>query len=331
MSKRIVKRALKGITISITTLCLALLLPIVSFAQGFEADVTSTVKVWEDLTGNNTLYIRVDAACNNYDMKRIFPKIGAQTAVIAKLTNDETEVTAFYEHKKFANQMLMFYDEGIWFQELDGIQAVFIPLFYCSAQHGEAMPISYIVFYDNKKYIYHFTFKCKPTVFGSCELNINKRQLAKRMHELPKPLRNAFMAYIDKVYTTREDLFPNHMTFKSDKYKRPAFEEVGTANDNSYPHILLYKAQSFLEDANLVMGSVYLSEFKELYINTDGLVDIAGFNVKGSSGENAVPQYRTQFGQDEEAFMQACIAAIDANLYEKAYWMLVAALEEFKK
>lgn len=304
-------------------------MPILTFAQGFEADVTSTVKVWEDLTGNNTLFIRVDAACNNYDMKRMFPKIGQQTAVIAKLTNDEKITTAFYEHKKFASQMLMFYDEGIWFKELDGIQAVFIPLFYCSSQHGEVMPLSYIVFYDNKQYIYHFSFKCKPTVFGTCELNSTKKLLTSKLHGLPNELRKELISYIEKVYTTREDLFPNHVTFSGDKYKRKELTELGTANDNSYPYVLLTKAHDYLENADLIMASVYLDEFKQLYINDEGVVDIAGFKNRGTTNEASIPGLKSQFARDEAGYLKDSQQAIDANLYEKSYWMLRAALAQY--
>lgn len=310
---------------------LFLLLSSFAIGQNYEPDVTSTVKTWEDLTGENTLYVRVDAACNNYDMKRLFPKIGAPTAVVAKLTNDEGVVTAIYEDKKFANEMLMFYEEGIWFKEEDDIQAVFIPLFYCSLKHGEKMPLSYIVLYDNQKYIYHFTFKCKPTVLGSCEISISKSDLNKRLHQLPTALKKEFINYIDKVYTTREDLFPNHLTFKNEKYKRKQIEEIGTANDNSYPHILLYKIHTFLQEANLVMASVYLEEFKQLYVNTEGYVDIAGFNVKNSNLETQKGQYRHQFFVNESALMQQAIESIDRDAYQNAYLMLQVTFEELMK
>ncbi|MDR0227523.1 MAG: hypothetical protein LBI72_00410 [Flavobacteriaceae bacterium] len=300
-------------------------------AQNYEADVTSTVKIWEDLTGNNSLYVRVDAACNNYDMKRMFPKIGAPTAVVAKLTNDDGGVTAMYEDKKFANQMLMFYEEGIWFKEFDGIQAVFIPLFYCSVKHGEKMPLSYIVLYDNQKYIYHFTFKCKPTVLGSCEISLSKSDLNKRLHQLPSVLKREFVAYIDKVYTTREDLFPNHLTFKNEKYKRKQIAEIGTASDNSYPHILLYKIHNFLEEGSLVMASVYLKEFEQLYVNAEGYVDVAGFNVKNSNLETQKEQYRRQFQTNEAELLQQTLQTIDKDNYQNAYLMLQVSFEELMK
>lgn len=300
-------------------------------AQNYEPDVASTVKIWEDLTGNNSLYIRVDAACNNYDMKRLFPKIGAPTAVVAKLTNDDGGVTAIYEDKKFANQMLMFYDEGVWFKELDGIQAVFIPLFYCSAKHGEKMPLSYIVLYDNEKYIYHFTFKCKPTVLGSCEISLSKSDLNQRLYALPTALKREFANYIEKVYTTREDLFPNHVTFKNSKYNRKTTIEMGTANDNSYPYILLYKIHAFLEDGNLLQASVYLEEFKQLYVNDEGYVDIAGFNVKTVSLETLKAQYRQQFYSSEDELLNGALRTIDKDVYQNAYLMLQVAFEELMK
>lgn len=259
-------------------LLLLLCNPQLIFAQDLNIDELSIVKTWLDDDGEQVMYIHVEGACNNYDSKNEFSKFGESSSIRVKIKNRKGEEIFTYQNPTY-NSTLMIYSEAIWFKEYDWRQAIFIPIFYCSAQHGSLMPLSYIIIYNNEIEIVHLRFQCKPGVLGQCTPAFNKTLIVGELSTFPREIQNDFLNYINEKYTSREDLYPNHMTFKQKKYKDYNLGSVLSVEEGSYPQILLNKVLLFIEDNNFKLAQAYLKEFQYLYVNNSNLVDISGFRV----------------------------------------------------
>jgi len=68
------------------------------YAQALNQDELTAVKMWMDEDGEHSLYIKVKAACNNYDSKRAFDFVGLPSSITLRLKNDYTNTTFFYFH-----------------------------------------------------------------------------------------------------------------------------------------------------------------------------------------------------------------------------------------
>jgi len=301
-----------------------------SYAQSLNQDELTAVKMWLDEDGDTSLYIKVSAACNNYDSKRAFDYIGIPSAISLKLRNDLGDTTFVYEHPGYASSMLMFYSEAVWFKTYAWKQAVFIPLFYCSQKHGATMPLSYIILYNQAMHVVHFTFQCKPEVWGSCKPVFKKRQIKSQLRQLPEALQADFIQYIKKTYTTREDLYPNHMTFKQKKYKDWNLESVVSIVEASYPHELLHRLHTFIEDKKWELAKAYLNEFEYLYVREEGIAVISGFRISKQSYQDEMQRYVRANSTSEEWLLEQANRYVDEGDFQRAYQMYKAILEELQ-
>ncbi|MCC9044222.1 hypothetical protein LNQ81_16240 [Myroides sp. M-43] len=298
-------------------------------AQEQEEDQMSIVKLWRDLNGDNQLTIHVGATCNNYDSKRLFAKSGYPSLISIELFNEENKVNFIYGQRLADHQMLMFYDEGIWFSEHNDIQAVFIPVFYCRPYFGNEMPLTYIVLYNGKRYVYHFDYLCGSGVLDTCALPYSKRELAKRLTDLPKELANKFSDYLWKVYTSREDLFPNHLIFRSEKYTKTHFPyDLATAYNATYPYVLLDKVNGYLQEQKYSLASIYLAEFEYVYLIGELTVDVAGFYVQDKTIGQKATLYRTRIGTDREKLLEEAKFLTRRSQYQEAYLIYRVILDK---
>lgn len=298
------------------------------YGQSLNQDELTAVKMWLDEDGDTSLYIKVSAACNNYDSKRAFDYIGLPSAITLKLKNDLGDTTFVYEHPRYESSMLMFYSEAVWFKTYEWKQAVFIPLFYCSQKHGATMPLSYIILYNQQMKVVHLSFQCKPEVWGTCVPVFKKRNLKSQLTQLPEALQTDLIQYIEKNYTTREDLFPNHMTFKQKKYKDWNLESVVSIVEASYPHELLRRLHTFIEDRKWQLAEAYLKEFEYLYVNEEGIVTISGFRTSKQTYEKEM-QYKINITEEDQLLEQANYY-VEAGDFQRAYQLYAAILKEFK-
>ncbi|MBB1149698.1 MULTISPECIES: hypothetical protein [unclassified Myroides] len=304
--------------------------PLLSFAQSLNQDEVTAVKMWLDEDGDSSLYIKVSAACNNYDSKRAFDYVGLPSSISLKLKNDLVDTTFVYEHPRFESSMLMFYSESVWFKNFEWKQAIFIPLFYCSQKHGATMPLSYLILFDQRMTVVHLTFQCKPEVWGSCKPVFKKRALKAQLTQLPADLQEDFVQYVEKTYTTREDLYPNHMTFKQKKYKDWNLASVVSLVEASYPHELLHRLHTFIEDQKWDLALAYLNEFEYLYVNAEGIVEIAGFRTSKQTYKEQANTMAERMSTQAELVMQQADQYVEQGDFQRAYSLYKAIVETTK-
>lgn len=300
-----------------------------AMAQEIDEDQVSVVKLWRDLNGDNKLYVSVGATCNNYDSKGLFAKRGYPSIISVELINEENKVTSHYGERLADDQMLMFYDEGIWFAEHDDIQAVFIPIFYCRPYFGSEMPLTYIVLYNGKRYMYHFDFFCGSGVLDTCSLAFSKRELTKRVSNLPKELAKQFADYLWKVYTSREDLFPNHLIFRTEKYTKTKTPfDLATSYKSSYPYVLLDNVNTYLSEGKYSLATTYLNEFQYVYVKDELTVDVAGFYVQDRTIAQKESGYRSRVHTEKDKLLEEAKFLTRRSQYQEAYLIYKVMLEE---
>lgn len=312
------------------SLWLFLLYPLVPHAQALNQDELTAVKMWLDEDGDTSLYIKVSAACNNYDSKRAFEFIGLPSAITLRLKNDLGDTTFVYEHPRFDSSMLMFYSEAVWFKTYEWKQAVFIPLFYCSQKHGAIMPLSYLILYNQQMQVVHLSFQCKPEVWGTCTPVFKKRKIKNQLTQLPQALQKDFIKYIENTYTTREDLYPNHRTFEQKKYKDWNLESVVSIVEASYPHELLHRLHTFVEDKKWDLAEVYLKEFEYLYVDTEGIVSISGFRTSKKSFQEEWTTYVRHNLTNEQLILERANDFVAQGDFQRAYDLYKAVVKEMK-
>lgn len=300
------------------------------YGQALNQDEVTAVKMWLDEDGDSSLYIKVSAACNNYDSKRAFEYIGLPSAITLKLKNDLVDKTFVYEHPRYDSSMLMFYSESVWFKNYGWKQAIFIPLFYCSQKHGATMPLTYLIVFDQQMKVVHLSFQCKPEVWGSCTPVFKKRALKLQLTQLPEALQVDFIQYIEKTYTTREDLYPNHMTFKEKKYKDWNLASVVSIVEASYPHELLHRLHTFIADQKWDLATAYLNEFEYLYVDTEGIVVIAGFRPSKQTFKEQAERLAKQLPSQEEQVLEKAEDYVEQGDFQRAYSLYKAIVEEMK-
>lgn len=255
-----------------------------------EPDSISTVKTWTDNNGKNELTVSAFAACNYYDTWLHSPD-GYPSAITSTLKNDKRTVTAYYNLEDFMLQMLQFYDEGIWFKDIDGVQAVFIPVFYCAMLDSD-MKLSYIVIYDKHKYVFNFNFLWHE---GSENVTMVEPNLDKKLRKMPEKLKSVFKNYLINNYTTFDDIAPTHHTFENSKFRSNSKIGVTTISYyTDYPYILLDKINSEIRQNDYKKASEYLLLFKKVYIDH-------GYNMEDFNENEEIPKIENK----EEAIITA--------------------------
>lgn len=177
-----------------------LLLCMTSFvihAQVVHTDSIAVHKTWYDKNGKNTLSIKVNALCNANKP----PFDGHVSIINASLTNKNYAVTNEYNDENYQMEMLLFYEKDIWFHVINKVKAVFIPFFYCGNMDTNNK-VSYLIFYNNTKYLYHINYRCNED--NACTLNEN---LQLKLKDLPTGLKKVFMKVLQSKYKKATDLY----------------------------------------------------------------------------------------------------------------------------
>lgn len=149
-------------------------------------DSVTIEKQWTDKNGQNRLRIRISALC---EPLRTFP-MGFESRIDVDLKHKKHELYIGYELEHYEMSMIMFYEEDIRYFKIKGVQAVFIPFFYCG-NSDSTVRVSYIILYNDKAYLKHIDFYCSEA--GDCELKDGVDGLI----DMPKPLRNRLIKELE--------------------------------------------------------------------------------------------------------------------------------------
>lgn len=159
-------------------------------AQVVKVDSISISKEWKDCNGTNKLIVNVNALCNPDEP----PFDGHKTKIDVSLKNKKHSLNVQFDDPAYQMEMIAFNEKNIWFYSLKGAQAVFIPFTYCSNSDSDKK-LSYIILYNNKKYLYHIPFKCSED--DDCVLN---EDLNKSMSDLNSKIRAELIKKIQSHY-----------------------------------------------------------------------------------------------------------------------------------
>jgi hypothetical protein len=162
-------------------------------------DSITVTREWNDKNGHNLLTVRVNALCNP---NKSFSE-GFITVIEASLKNDSHNLSIRYNEDDYQMKMIYFEEKNIWFHKHEGIQAVFIPFFYCGNMDDENT-VSYIILYDNEKYIYHFTYICDMEAYSAYGEGICKFEtgLNRKLKKMPDVLKKILITYLKTHYIT---------------------------------------------------------------------------------------------------------------------------------
>ena len=139
-------------------------------AQVVKVDSISILKEWKDCNGKNTLNVKVNAVCNPNEP----PFDGHKTKIDVQLKNKKYSLNLQFDDPDYQMEMIAFSEKNIWFYDLKKANVVFIPFTYCS-NSDSVKRLSYIVLYNNKKYLYHLPFTCNEE--EDCVLNEDLNKL----------------------------------------------------------------------------------------------------------------------------------------------------------
>ncbi|WP_343534910.1 hypothetical protein [Pedobacter sp.] len=154
-----------------------------AIAQIVHTDSIEIHKVWKDKNGENKLTVNVNALCNPDKP----PFDGHKTKLRALLKNKNFAQEIIFDDKNYQMEMILFREKDIWLTEYKGNKAVFIPFFYCGNADND-VKVSFIIFYNRKKYLYHIKFYCNEE--GKC--NLNEPNINLKLKGLPKEVRDEF-------------------------------------------------------------------------------------------------------------------------------------------
>jgi hypothetical protein len=134
---------------------------------------------------------------------------------------------------------IFFRKEEIRFQELNGIRAVFIPFFYCG-NYDQDTRISYILLYNNQKYLFHINYFLEIEEDGFFRLNDD---LEKKCRKIPsEELRG--MA-IEQLQTKYQSITEYEYVFSIDYPNY--FDITKQETDSSEIYTLLYHRNGFVQ------------------------------------------------------------------------------------
>lgn len=165
-----------------------------------EPDSLIINKTWNDRNGENNLYIRVYAACNPDK-----PPFDAHlTQIQAHLKNASRNLKIEYDEPDYQMCMIFLSEKDIWFHDVNGIKAVFIPFTYCGNEDTTVL-LSYIILYKKHKYLFHFTFECNEDFEDGSECILDEKSARKQIKKLPKELREVLFNHLKENYKTEID------------------------------------------------------------------------------------------------------------------------------
>jgi hypothetical protein len=190
---------MKSLVLSIIfLLCVA-----TSFSQKVEADsmlmyhrdsITVT-QYFQDKKGTNTLTIKMMNPCG---LKK-GPYDGPLSYIEASLKNKYTSQNVSYNYVDAQSGLLYFNKNEISINDIEGKKAILIPFYYCGNWDNDNT-VSYLIFYDNKKYIEHVKYYCTDN--GKCRLNDSLK-----LKGMPTTLKTFFTNTLKTKYKKASDLY----------------------------------------------------------------------------------------------------------------------------
>jgi hypothetical protein len=179
------------------------LLVATSFSQKVDVDSTlmyhrdsiAVTQYFQDKKGKNTLTIKIMNPCG---LKK-GPYDGPLSYIEASLKNKYISQNVSYNYVDAQSGLLYFNKNEISINEIGGKKAVLIPFYYCGNWDNDNM-VSYLIFYDNKKYIEHVKYYCTDN--GNCKLNDTLK-----LKGMPTSLKNFFANILKTKYKKSSDLY----------------------------------------------------------------------------------------------------------------------------
>ncbi|ACU02971.1 hypothetical protein [Pedobacter heparinus] len=139
---------------------------------------------FSDASGKNMVSVKVynpcDLAAPPWDADKNF--------IEASLVNRKNTLAVRYDNPA-PEMSLIFYDhKEISVQTINGINAVFIPFYYCGNSEDHDKAVSYLIFYNGRSYARHLAYACTKT---GCKL----QQEQKTIKGLPVALSKHLIKY----------------------------------------------------------------------------------------------------------------------------------------
>ncbi|SHM94177.1 hypothetical protein SAMN05444360_12259 [Chryseobacterium carnipullorum] len=158
-------------------------------------DSLTVHKNFKDGTVSNTLTVKVINPCtaekNRFD--------GAVTIISAALENKNYRDSIVYNYPYAQSGLINLKTNNISNDNINKHQAVFIPFTYCGNWDNDTK-VSYIILYNQKKYLYHIKYYCGED--GKCKLNDN---LNSTLKDLPSTLRLRISKDLKTKYNKSSD------------------------------------------------------------------------------------------------------------------------------
>jgi hypothetical protein len=161
----------------------------------YHKDSIMVTQYFKDKKGKNTLTIKIMNPCG---LKK-GPYDGPLSYIEVNLKNKYTSQNVSYNYADAQSGLLYFNKNEISINEIDGKKAVLIPFYYCGNWDNDNM-VSYIIFYDNKKYLEHIKYYCTDN--GKCKLNDNLK-----LNGMPTSLKTFFATILKTKYKKASDLY----------------------------------------------------------------------------------------------------------------------------
>ncbi|PQA90893.1 hypothetical protein B0A69_19360 [Chryseobacterium shigense] len=136
-------------------------------------------KNFKDGTVSNKLTVKVINPCNAE--KNRFD--GAVTIISAAVKNKNYSDSIVYNYPYAQSGLINLKTNNISSYNINKHEAIFIPFTYCGNWDNDTK-VSYIILYNQKKYLYHIKYYCGED--GKCMLNDN---LNNTLKDLPSTLR----------------------------------------------------------------------------------------------------------------------------------------------
>ncbi len=152
-------------------------------------------KNFKDGTISNKLTVKVINPCNSE--KNRFD--GAVTIISAAVKNKNYSDSIVYNYPYAQSGLINLKTDHISDHNINKHQAVFIPFTYCGNWDNDTK-VSYIIFYNHKKYLYHIKYYCGED--GKCKLNDN---LNITLKDLPSTLRLKVTKDLKTKYNNSND------------------------------------------------------------------------------------------------------------------------------
>lgn len=149
---------------------------------------------FRDGAQKNKLEIKVINPCH----LKTPPWDGVKTQIEARLTSRGKVLELIYDYPYPQMSLLYFEAAELKMADIQGAKAVIIPFYYCGNAEDYDRKVSYILFYKQKKYLFHLDYFCKEP--AKCKPQKNLNLLFK---ELPAGLKKYFLDYLNKKHASK--------------------------------------------------------------------------------------------------------------------------------